>query len=115
VLSLRGVTVAAYSIYQSDTAPALDIQLLGDGTPVSLAAITSVVGEWTFETGATGTLSMSVTDASQGRVRHTWAAGETAALTAGNYALRVTVTFLDGSVTSYPDANQAPISLRIVR
>jgi hypothetical protein len=114
VLTLRGLNVANFSIFSTDNAPALDVQLLGDGVAVILTGAT-VVGEWTHESGVTGSMTFSVINATEGRIRHTWATGEAALMLPGSYALRVTATFPSGSILTYPDPDQAPIKLRIVR
>lgn len=90
--------MASIKIVQNDTKPYLEFEITQDGTPVDLTGSTVKFYMKNADTGSVkinGSLC-SITDATKGKCRYVWAAGDTN--TVGTYLGEVEVTFPDTKI-----------------
>ena len=85
-------------IVQNDTKPYLEFEVTQEGTPVDLTGCTVKFYMKNADTGAVkiNGSACSITDATKGKCRYVWAAGDTD--TIGTYLGEVEVTFPDSKI-----------------
>lgn len=102
--------LSAFYIKQGDTAP--DIVFLledAEGNAVSLtdAEVQGTLRSRGDDEAAPIDLPLDIdVPATDGRVRHTWEAGETDV--AGEFDVEVRITFMDGAIQTLPSSGSAP-------
>lgn len=99
-----------HTIKRGDTRQVIKAVLANDGVPVNLAGATV---RFLMAAHRTGTLVINraahIEDAAGGEVWYIWQAGDTA--TAGLYQAEIEVTFPDGRVETYPNADYLMVNI----
>ena len=101
-----------FYIKQNDTAPAIAEQLLdGLGAPVVLTgASVKFMMYGPGETSPKVNVAATITDASLGKVSHTWLAAHTD--TPGDYLVEWQVTFGGGSIETFPNSDWQKVRVK---
>ena len=92
--------MATYTIKQNDNYPDLQLTLSDKNGPINLTSATAV--KLILKFGTTSVVgAMTKTDAANGVVTYTWAAGSTAV--AGTYKGEVEITWATGKIETVPN------------
>jgi hypothetical protein len=111
-------TLQAFKVTRGDTLKAgrVVFTLMDGGAAQNLAGAT-VRFKRRHRTATVGitqeTRAMTVTDAAAGQCTVAYTAAETALLPIGEHVCQVEVMFSDGTVSSYPDAGDAPLLMTV--
>lgn len=98
----------AFTIKQNDTSPSLEATLSDANlVPVNLTAATVMLHMKAIGGDLILDEQMTLTDAENGVVQYDWRAGDTA--TVGTYYVEFEVTYLDGSVETFPNTGNAVV------
>lgn len=108
---------ADFHIKQNDTSPAIESQLEdGSGNPVDITGYNEVSFHMkhpnadTAKVVADTTTGVSVPASTEGKVKYSWASGDTD--TSGRFHAEWQVEYSDGSVESFPNSDY--IEIRII-
>jgi len=104
--------MADYSIKAGDTYPLLKATLKADGAPVDLTGATVTFNARDANSGTvivSGASAAFETDGSDGKVKFTFSAAQTA--TAGTYQGEFVVDFGGGSIGTFPSASYIPFTI----
>lgn len=103
-----------FHIKQGDTSPAIKVQLSDEnGTAIDITGYQEVSFHMADPDGSTVKVDddtsggVSVTDASAGKVKYEWSAGDTD--TAGVYQAEWEVTYGDGTIETFPNSGYTRI------
>ena len=100
----------AFTIKQNDTSPSLGATLKdAQSTVVSLVGATVKLHMNSLDGVAKINQTMTVTDAEGGVIQYDWQAGDTD--TVGAYYAEFQVTYVDGSVETFPNDGNLTVSI----